>query len=192
MPKIVFFSGCKRSGKDTVVNKIIQNKGGIKIAYADALREICSILYGFTEEDYELRKEMCNDALSLSISPRDALCLVGTELFRKQVDPDIWVKIVIRRIRKLSKEYEYIFISDARFLNEIEMVKKAFPEYTCYSFLIIRPDVLPGDGISSAHESEHFGILQSIETSYVFDGVYINHTLSDVDVCVSDIICDFL
>ncbi len=178
--KIILISGCKRCGKDTVANRLMERiPNSAKFSFADPLREICSIAFGFSPEHYgddlkEVKVEEWN------MSPRDALIKVGTELFRKQVDPDIWVKATINRIKNSSAEY--IFITDARFHNELEMVKEAFPNHQTY--LIIRPDVIPVNGIVGAHETEHFGILQSIERSYVFDGVFINHNLDHVESCV--------
>lgn len=178
--KIILISGCKRCGKDTVANRLMERiPNSAKFCFADPLREICSIAFGFSPTHYgddlkEVKVEEWN------MSPRDALIKVGTELFRKQVDPDIWVKSTINRIKQSSAQY--IFITDARFHNELQMVKDAFPNHK--TFLIIRPDVIPQNGIVGAHETEHFGILQSIETSYVFDGVFINHNLDHVENCV--------
>lgn len=178
--KIILISGCKRCGKDTVANRLIERiPNSAKFCFADPLREICSIAFGFTPEHYgdDLKEVIVPE---WNMSPRDALIKIGTELFRKQVDPDIWVKSTINRIKQSSSEY--IFITDARFHNELELVKDAFSNH--YKFLIIRPDVIPKNGIVEAHETEHFGILQSIETSYVFDGVFINHNLDCVKECV--------
>jgi hypothetical protein len=178
--KIILISGCKRCGKDTVANRLMERiPNSAKFSFADPLREICSIAFGFSPEHYgdDLKEVVVPE---WNMSPRDALIKVGTELFRKQVDPDIWVKATINRIKNSSAEY--IFITDARFHNELQMVKEAFPNH--HTFLIIRPDVIPKNGIEGAHVTEHFGILQSIERSYMFDGVFINHNLDHVESCV--------
>jgi hypothetical protein len=182
-PRVILISGCKRSGKDTVANRLMERMSGIceKISFADPLREICSIAFGFTPEHYgdDLKEVVVPE---WKMSPRDALIKVGTELFRKQVDPDIWVKATIQKMKKSSAQY--IFVTDARFHNELELVKSAFSDHQTY--LIIRPEVIPKSGIFSAHETEHFAILQSHQKSYPFTGIYTNHSLDDVEVCVEE------
>ncbi len=183
MPKIILLSGCKRCGKDTVANRLMERlPNSIKVAFADPLREICSIAFGFNMEHYgdDLKEVKVEE---WGMSPRDALIKVGTELFRKQIDPDIWVKATINRIKK--SDAEYIFITDARFHNELEMVKNAFPNH--YSFLVIRPEVVPKNGIESAHVTEHFGILESLNPTYNFNSIFINNNLEEVDNCVENI-----
>lgn len=184
MPKVILISGCKRSGKDTVANHLMERipvGKSAKFSFADPLREICSIAFGFTPEHYgdDLKEVVVPE---WKMSPRDALIKVGTEMFRKQVDPDIWVKATIQRMKQSNADY--IFITDARFHNELEMVKAAFPDHQTY--LIIRPDVIPKNGIFGAHETEHFAILQSHQKSYPFTAIYINHNLDDVELCVQD------
>lgn len=187
MVRVILISGCKRSGKDTVANRLIEkitlseNKKCEKISFADPLREICSIAFGFTPDHYgdDLKEVVVPE---WKMSPRDALIKVGTELFRKQVDKDIWVKATIQRMAKSSADY--IFITDVRFHNEMEMVKAAFPDHQ--SYMIIRPEVIPKSGIFGAHETEHFAILQSHEKSYPFTAIYTNHNLDDVSACVED------
>jgi hypothetical protein len=52
--------------------------------------------------------------------------MIGTDLFRKQFHPDIWVHIVEKKILdELSINPDSkIIISDCRFPNEIAMIKK--------------------------------------------------------------------
>ena len=182
MPRVILISGCKRSGKDTVANHLIKMiPNSTKVSFADPLREICSIAFGFTPEDYgDDFKEVV--VPEWNMSPRDALIKVGTELFRKQVDKDIWVKATIRKMKE--SKADYIFVTDVRFHNEMELVKSAFPDHLTY--LIIRPEVIPLNGIFGAHETEHFAILQSFQKSYPFTRIYTNHNLEDVESCVQD------
>ncbi len=188
MPKVVLISGCKRCGKDTVANRLmamIPNSG--KFCFADPLREVCSIMFGFTPEHFgDDLKDLPHP--DWGFSPRDSLIKVGTELMRKQVDPDIWVKATLRRMKAAT--FDYIFVTDARFLNEIDMVKAAFPD--SMEILIIRPSVVPPGGIERAHVTEHFSIEQSLEVTYPFHSVYTNHNLEDVEKCVASIYADLM
>ncbi len=76
MKKIILISGCKRCGKDTVANRLMERiPNSAKFSFADPLREICSIAFGFSPEHYgddlkEVKVEEWN------MSPRDALIKV--------------------------------------------------------------------------------------------------------------------
>ena len=184
-PKVILLAGCKRAGKDTLANRIIERLSAgscERYSFADPLREVCSIAFGFTEEDYgDDRKEVLN--LEWGISPRQALIQVGTEYFRKQVHPDIWIKATLRRMAQSAAQY--IFVTDCRFHNELESIRLAFPSHR--TVLVIRPEVVPADGTASAHSTEVFAIEQSIELTYSFDHVYVNHSIEDVSTSVDDL-----
>jgi hypothetical protein len=57
-----------------------------------------------------------------NFTPRMALQMIGTDLFRKKFFDEIWVSIVERKI--IENIDKNIVISDCRFPNEINMVKK--------------------------------------------------------------------
>jgi len=59
-------------------------------------------------------------------SPRKALQYVGTDLMRNQVYENIWTNIVENRISMIleANREAKIVITDCRFLNEIDMLKK--------------------------------------------------------------------
>lgn len=184
-PKVILLSGCKRAGKDTLANRLIERlpAGSCeRYSFADPLREVCSIAFGFTAEDYQDdRKDLPHP--EWGISPRQALIQVGTEYFRKQIHPDVWIKETLRRMARSTADY--IFITDARFLNEIESIRRAFPSHR--TVLVIRPDVVPADGTASAHSTEVFAIQQSMELTYPFDHVYVNQSLDDVTTAVDNL-----
>ena len=183
MPKVILISGCKRCGKDTVANRLMEmipNSG--KVCFADGMREVCSIIFGFTPEHYgdDLKDVPHPD---WGFSPREALIKVGTDLIRKQIDEDIWTKVTMRRLKE--SKLDYIFMTDIRFLSEIDAVKELFPH--SINIHIIRPSVLPKDGTVNAHVTEKFNIEQSITPTYPFHSIYTNSNMNDVDTCVMDI-----
>ncbi len=127
---IVSICGFQGSGKDTIANYLISEYGFVKISFAGAIKDIASIMFGWdrqrleglTKEDREWRETVdpwWEKQLNLPISPRYIMQQFGTELFRRHFHPDIWVKVVEKKLT----EYENIVITDCRFPNEIKMVK---------------------------------------------------------------------
>jgi hypothetical protein len=59
-------------------------------------------------------------------TPRKALQMVGTDLFRKKFHSNLWVDIVENKINQMIKSDPNvkIFVTDCRFKNEMEVIKK--------------------------------------------------------------------
>ncbi len=191
-------SGCKRSGKDTcfeILKTEWESRGCTvaKFAFADALREVCAIVFGYTNEHFqdELFKESFpSPILGPDWTPRRALQFVGTELFRSQVDADVWVRVGIQRIRALLPTVDVVVVTDARFENELRALK----ELGSLFVFIARPSHMPR---VCTHESERF--VQELEENFVriresdsalflkdtlFDFVVFNEDLTGFAECV--------
>jgi hypothetical protein len=82
------------------------------------------------------------------ISPRDLLQRVGTDFCRAAFGNDIWINICKNTLKKLEGNF---IISDARFLNERQLIK----DLGGYNFLVLRPG-LPALA-ADAHASELLG-----------------------------------
>jgi hypothetical protein len=138
---IIGLCGEQGSGKDTVANILIAEYGFIKLTFASTLKDVVAILFswprdlleGLTEES-RLWRETVDDFWSgkLSISgftPRKALQMIGTDLFRIHFNNDIWISIVENKIGTMLKNNPNtnIVISDCRFANEFTLIKQ-FPD----------------------------------------------------------------
>ena len=138
---IIGLCGAQGSGKDTVANILISEYGFVKLTFASTLKDVVAILFswprdlleGLTEES-RLWRETVDDFWSakLSISgftPRKALQMIGTDLFRLHFNNDIWISIVENKIGAMLKNNPNIniVISDCRFANEFSLIKK-FPD----------------------------------------------------------------
>jgi hypothetical protein len=159
-------SGCKRSGKDTCFH-ILKNEWESKgytvaqFAFADALREVCSIVFGYTDEHFHddlFKESFPSPILGSAWTPRRALQFVGTELFRSQVDTDVWVRVGIQRVRTLLQTFDVVVVTDARFPNELRALK----ELGSLFVFIARPSHMPR---VCTHESERF--VQELEENFV-------------------------
>lgn len=121
------------AGKDTVAN-IIRDRGFYKIAFADKLKDVCSIVFGWPRELLEgnslesrkFRQEVDRfwaEKLQIpNFTPRMALQLVGTECFRNHFSNNIWITSVEREIYNVGAKN--VVLSDCRFGNEIEFVRQ--------------------------------------------------------------------
>ena len=127
---IIGICGFQSSGKDTIADLLIKEYGFKKLSFAGALKDVVSIIFGWsrekleglTKEDREWREQIdCWWSTTLEmplLSPRYVLQYFGTDLFRNQWHPDIWVKVVENQL----KNYENIVITDCRFENEINLI----------------------------------------------------------------------
>jgi len=127
---IIGLKGLAGSGKDTVGNYIQSSYGFRKIAFADPLKEIVSIVSnwpiemvrGETPTYRELRETEIHP--DFGITCRKMLQCIGTDLFRDKFDPETWIKITRNRIQDSLNNKENIVITDVRFENECEMIQK--------------------------------------------------------------------
>ena len=138
---IIGLCGAQGSGKDTVANILISEYGFIKLTFASTLKDVVAILFswprdlleGLTEES-RLWRENVDDFWSEKLSipnftPRKALQMIGTDLFRIHFNNDIWISIVENKINTMLKNNPNtnIVISDCRFTNEFTLIKQ-FPD----------------------------------------------------------------
>lgn len=132
MVNIIGITGRKRHGKDTLGDHLVKNHGYTKIGFADALKDACREIFGFSEEQlYGNLKEV--DDPFWKTSPRKVLQYVGTELFREriseilpEVGQDIWIKVVENKIlsEQLTNPDKKYVITDVRFENELQFIKR--------------------------------------------------------------------
>jgi hypothetical protein len=164
---VVAICGLKRSGKDTFARLLREANPSCTfefVAFADALREVCSIAFGIPLNNFvsDELKDSPHESLPNGMTPRDALILVGTELFRKQVHPDIWIRAAIARIRRLQAADVVVVVTDVRFQNELEALQRNFDTTT---ILVVRGDA-PQDP-DALHETERFAARRAFPFDHV-------------------------
>ena len=126
---IIIISGHAGSGKDTAAATMKDILDGVGrrtliIHYADLLKFTLKEFYGWNGE---------KDAYG-----RELLQRVGTDVVRKNY-PDYWVDYITFMLGMLDLPYHYVMIPDARFPNEIELVKNMFPDTK--HLRVIRPEI---------------------------------------------------
>lgn len=122
---IIGIKGSAGAGKDTIANYLVNKYGFTKVTFAGPLKEICSIitswpvemLKGETEESRKFREEVIHP--DFGKTGREILQYIGTDVFRNHFDPQIWIKIAIRRILNIEGN---VVVSDVRFKNEADAI----------------------------------------------------------------------
>ena len=126
MPTLLGLSGKKQSGKSTIAKYLVADKGFTEVSWAEPLKtHIGKGLFGFTEAQVN-GTDQDKEALDprWGYSPRYVLQVVGTELFRKNLDQDFWVKVGAVRIKDLLSQGHNVVVTDCRFPNEMDMIRK--------------------------------------------------------------------
>lgn len=130
---VIGLSGLIGSGKNSVGLVLIEHYGFTKLAFADSLKDVLASVFGWDRELLEgetsesrawrnIVDPWWSAVLGIEdFSPRKAMQLVGTDVFRTFLHPDIWVKSLVRKV-ELS-ENKKIVVTDCRFFNELNAVK---------------------------------------------------------------------
>ena len=127
---IIGLVGLKGCGKDTAADYFITHYDNwIKGSFADSLKDTCACVFGW---DRELLEGSTQDSRAWrettatwwseklnrpNFTPRVALQVVGTDLWRNQFNDNIWL---LSFEKKLLTIKENVIITDCRFPNEID------------------------------------------------------------------------
>lgn len=134
--KLIGLCGLIGSGKGTVGDILVKDYGFKQVSFGGPLKDAVSVMFnwprhlleGDTEQSRvwrELKDEWWSKRLSMHITPRIVLQQFGTEVMRKNFHDDIWVASVESKIESYKDFGVDVVVTDARFPNEIEMIKKS-------------------------------------------------------------------
>ena len=133
MSNIIGIVGLIGSGKDTAGNILVDHLQFDRYSFATALKDVCADVFvwdrrmmeGDTEESRAWRNEVdqfWSEELNIrNFTPRIALQMIGTDLFRNKFNTNIWVASAKARLMKHNNN---IVFTDCRFFNEINMIKE--------------------------------------------------------------------
>lgn len=127
MPKIFVIAGKARSGKDTVAS-IIKDKITDK--------KVINLQYSFYIKEYA--KKISSWDGSEETKPRELLQIIGTDIIRNKIDKHFFIKKIIDDIKVYSYFFDVITISDARYKDEIELIKESYSNTV--SIGVMRPN----------------------------------------------------
>lgn len=120
--------GRKNSGKTTAAELI---KDDFKdVTFAEPVKRIVEITHGFSYDmllgDTPEKRERRNNEHDpiWNQTPVQAMQFIGTDLYRNHFDKNIWINIAKRKIDDIMKTGQNVVITDCRFENEIEFIRK--------------------------------------------------------------------
>ena len=129
---LIALVGFKGSGKDTAGRFLVDNYGYRSFSFAESLKDALAsifcwdreLLEGATAESRTWRETVdpwWSAKLGIeNFTPRLAMQLVGTNVFRQHFNPDIWILNIERKLSLLPDDANVV-ICDARFPNEIDL-----------------------------------------------------------------------
>ena len=118
------------SGKDTVAEQLVEQHNFKRDSFAKSLKDATAnifswdreLLEGHTKESREWREQpdrFWSEKFGKEVTPRWILQYFGTEVCRENMLDSIWVDSLVARYRG-----ENTVISDTRFVNEINTIRK--------------------------------------------------------------------
>lgn len=131
--KLIALCGLQGQGKNSVANVIAKHEDNWElVSFAKVLKDAVSVMFGWdrdmiegvTEESRAWREtpdEYWSSKFGRPFTPRLAMQEFGTNLIREQWLADFWVAALERYIINSNKN---IIITDCRYPNEMEMVKR--------------------------------------------------------------------
>jgi hypothetical protein len=192
MKKIIVFYGNKGVGKDTSFNMFNKYEFVYKqVSFADPVKETVWSLFGKKIGDKERlygaieKKEEIIEGWEIPANlgfkekywtGRRLLQWFGTDVCRN-VYGQIWVDKAEEQIRK----HDHVGITDCRFLNEYELLKRLKGEYDVNFVHVLRKSM--GNSEFSTHASEID--MDKFSPNYI---IYNNKTLFELEENVKEVI----
>jgi hypothetical protein len=120
--RLIGFAGTKGVGKDTAAEVLVRKHGFVNRKFAQPIKDVCSLAFQIPASDFEgPAKEVVVEAHGLS--PRQMMQLVGTDMFRRMVDADFWVRH-FQDWYACQDPDTCVVVTDIRFQNELNAVKR--------------------------------------------------------------------
>ena len=177
MTTLIGIIGAVGSGKDTCGYYLVSNYNYTSTSFAKKLKDVLSVVFGWDREMLEGASKESREWREIvdpywGLSPRAAMQKVGTDMFRKHIDPDVWVKAVVKEI--LSNPGTNYVITDCRFENEVAAIKELGGK-----IIYVERGKLPPwaeEAKAGKPYNEKYGVHVSDWNSYAL------HTLADVKI----------
>lgn len=129
---IISVSGFINSGKDSVAKYLVEEQCFVRESWAGSVKDSLAVIFGWNREwleghTQESRKwresvdEWWSNRLNRKITPRWAMQHYATEIMRDTFHDEIWTASLERKLMNYKSD---VVISDTRFLNELNTIKR--------------------------------------------------------------------
>lgn len=169
--KLFVLSGKAKSGKNETA-KIIENY------YKE--KKCITISFAYYLKDYI--KRITNWDGSEDTKPRELLQNLGIELIKNKIDNKLLINRIMQDIEVFSYFYDIIIISDARLIDEIEIVKEKYNNLVSIRI----NNNLENNGLSSI-EKNHLTEI-GLDGYTDFDYIINNNSFDELKSQVEDIL----
>ena len=184
---IILISGFSTSGKDVLGSIFCDKHGFTRFAFADSLKEIVSKKYGCAVDllhTHEGKNSICpaTDTTWRAV-------LIKESLLYKETEPDIFARICAENIEKYSKtshKLPYYVVTDWRFPNEFDTIRRIFPD-ACIVPVRITCD--SHNGISPVNDSSEYA-LQNMSRRNMLNITLQNSIFNDKIIDALNIFAD--
>lgn len=160
---LIAFTGKKRAGKDTAAQAL---KGFHRESFAAPIRQAVAKTLDWTLEELELWKETPIEWLD-GVTARNMMQTLGTEWGRNMIHHELWLRSLERRIRQRPR----VVITDVRFNNEAEFVKRL-------GGVVVQ--VERTSQVTDAHASEA-GVDRKLIDFFIFNDFSVEHLHQQVN-----------
>jgi len=171
---IIGLSGYAQSGKDTVANYLVTNKGFTRVAFADPIKELLYEMNPIIDEQNAVTLQNLVDNVSwegakLYPEVRSLLQNLGMG-GRKVFNRNFWIDVALEYAQNNSHEGPYV-VTDVRFKNEAKRIKNMGGQI----WRVERPFVNAVNGHISEHDLD----------DWEFDAIiHNNSTIEDLAFAV--------
>jgi hypothetical protein len=130
-------SGWAGSGKDTVADWFVRERGYVRVAFADPLKEDVAAETGIPVGVFHDPVAKSTPIAGTARTPRDIL--IDHARRARAVDPDIYARAIVGKIQ--SEDLERVVVSDWRLLREYKYVRSMLPIAEVVCVRVSRPGV---------------------------------------------------
>lgn len=119
---IIGFMGKKECGKSYAAKYLEHTHNYDRIAFADPIKNMLSVL-GLDHEALWGKTKEHPSPLLCGRTARHAMQTLGTEWGRNLIHPDLWVRSWLTLVEPV-REDTCVVVEDVRFKNEVDMIKR--------------------------------------------------------------------
>ena len=137
---VIGLCGFAGAGKSTVASALVATGEFVEVAIALPLKELCVDLVQLFWPSVDVSMECMLDGVlketpfepavqfgtvSANTTPRQVLQVIGTDVIRKHLGDDTWIRLALQKIKEALGAGKRVVVSDVRFPDEVRALREA-------------------------------------------------------------------